>query len=206
MSQFLRLPILPNLIRCFLYSQIHGPIDGPLSDVPINQCPSYDGKVYVYLLAIATFFVPSDESGVGGMHRERIWCTPSWRGGAAHTDCVFMKHDPDLPGFCGLLTARVHLLFSLKHNGVLYPCALVRWYSTVDNDPDEDTGMWIVEPDEGDAGMDVVHFNSVLRGAHLIGVAGERPVPRLHFTHSLNAFNSFYINKYADHHAHEIAF
>ena len=64
----------------------------------------------------------------------------------------------------------------------------------------------MVEPDEGDEGMDVIHLNSVLRAAHLIGAAGERPIPKIRFTDSLDAFHSFYINKYADHHAHEIAF
>ena len=38
------------------------------------------------------------------------------------------------------------------------------------------------------------------------GAAGERPIPKIRFMDSLDAFHSFYINKYADHHAHEIAF
>ena len=64
--------MLPNLVCHFLYAQIHGPIDIPISDIPINDCPVYDGKVYVFPSAIATFFAPSDELGIGGMHREQI--------------------------------------------------------------------------------------------------------------------------------------
>ena len=125
LAQFLHLRMLPNLVHCFLYAQIHGPIDIPLSDIPINDCPVYDGKVYVFPSAIATFFAPSDESGIGGMHCEQIQSTASWRGSAARKDCVFVKHDPDLPGFRGLHAAQVQLLFSLKHDGLVYPCALV---------------------------------------------------------------------------------
>ena len=45
------------------------------------------------------------------------------------------------------------------------------------------------------------------RSAHLIGVAGSQLLPK-HFTYhdTLDAFQLFYVNKYVDHHAHEIAF
>jgi hypothetical protein len=47
-----------------------------------------------------------------------------------------------------------------------------------------------------------------LRGAHLIDVAGKEFVPltNFDFSDSLDAFEAFYVNKYADHHSHEIAF
>ena len=76
----------------------------------------------------------------------------------------------------------------------MYPCALVQWYSAIGEDPDEETGMRMVEPDKGDEGMDVIHLNSVLWAAHLIGAAGERPISKICFTDSLDAFNSFYIS------------
>jgi hypothetical protein len=48
----------------------------------------------------------------------------------------------------------------------------------------------------------------LLRGAHLIGVARKEivPVADFDFSDSLDAFQAFYVNKYADHHAHKIAF
>jgi hypothetical protein len=54
----------------------------------------------------------------------------------------------------------------------------------------------------------VIHIDTILRSAHLIGVpAGSQRLPKT-FTHhdTLYAFRLFYVNTYADHHAHEIAF
>ena len=53
----------------------------------------------------------------------------------------------------------------------------------------------------------VIHIDSILRAAHIIGVSGPQPLPT-DFTYgdSLDAFEMFYVNKYVDHHAHEIAF
>jgi hypothetical protein len=70
--------------------------------------------------------------------------------------------------------------------------------------------MWIVEPDVNRAGtrlMEVIHLDTLLRSAHLIGVSGEDCLPR-RFRHydTLDSFKQFYVNKYADHQAHEIAF
>jgi hypothetical protein len=53
----------------------------------------------------------------------------------------------------------------------------------------------------------IIHVDTILRAAHLIGVAGSDFLPRtLLFSDSLSAFCLFDVNKYADHHAHEIAF
>jgi len=104
----------------------------------------------------------------------------------------------------------VRLFFSLCHEDAEYQCVLVWWYSTLGYEPCPDTGMWMVEPDfdvQGNRIMSVVHLDSILRGAHLLGIAGADPVPlSLNFTNSLDAFRAFYVNKYIDHHAHEIAF
>ena len=50
-------------------------------------------------------------------------------------------------------------------------------------------------------------FRYILRGAHLIPVYGSSFIP-LQFCHywSLDAFTAFFVNKYADHHANEVAF
>ncbi|KAF8805514.1 hypothetical protein BYT27DRAFT_7104339, partial [Phlegmacium glaucopus] len=53
----------------------------------------------------------------------------------------------------------------------------------------------------------VVHIDSILRAAHLIGVYSSEFIPQtLTHSQSLHAFKLFYVNKYIDHHAHEIAF
>lgn len=74
--------------------------------------------------------------------------------------------------------------------------------------PDEETNMWVVEPDYL-AGqkkfLGVIHLDSILWGAHLIGVLGPNllPVhPKVDCLTALDSFKLFYVNKYAD----EIAF
>ncbi|KDR77955.1 hypothetical protein GALMADRAFT_94455 [Galerina marginata CBS 339.88] len=210
LGEHLGVPNLHELISRFLYEQENPDDDTPLDDIPLDRCPTVKGKVRVFPSAVSTYFAPSDKSGIRGMFRERIRAVDSWRKGPGRHDTIFLSGDPDLEGFRGLLVARVRLLMSVVHNRLTYPCALVAWFSTVGNDPCPDTGMWMVEPDFDSAGkraMSVVHLDTILRGAHLMGVAGNDSIPHeLKFFNSLDAFRAFYVNKYIDHHAHEIAF
>ncbi|KAJ7602107.1 hypothetical protein B0H17DRAFT_1165319 [Mycena rosella] len=141
LAKFLEVPNLPDMIRRFLYSQENPDSDIPLNEVPIRECPSYSGKVKV------------DQSGIGGMHRERIRAVRSWRGGAPRYDCVF--------------------------NGVKYPCALVTWFSAIGDEPCPDVGMWMVEPDldDGEREMSIIHLDTILRAAHLVPIHADNPVP-----------------------------
>ncbi|KAJ6531551.1 hypothetical protein B0H10DRAFT_2171470 [Mycena sp. CBHHK59/15] len=210
--QYLDLPPLVPLIRRFLYLQDnpdHDP-ETPLTHVPLDSCPDAPGSVKVFPSAIAKFYAPSDQSGIHVMLHERIRAVRSWRGGPARYDCVFVEGDPDLPGFRGLLAACVLLFMSFKHRGITYPCVLVTWFSVIRDEPCPDVGMWMVEPDvdrRGQRVMDIIHVDTILRGAHLIGIYGDSFLPR-HFKYSetLDRFKAFYINKYADHHANKIAF
>ncbi|KAI0027636.1 hypothetical protein K488DRAFT_12519, partial [Vararia minispora EC-137] len=53
----------------------------------------------------------------------------------------------------------------------------------------------------------VEHLDTVLHGAHLVPVFGGGDLPRnFTFHSSLDVFAQFYVNKYVDYHAHEIAF
>lgn len=160
--------------------------------------------------ATATFYAPSDFSGISGMHRERIRTATSWRSGPSRYDCVFAEKDHTLPGFRGLHAARVRLFLSINFRGAVYPCALVEWFTPIGETPDDLTGLWMVEPDlepDGTPSRELIHLDTVVRGAHLVGVYGSTLLPRgLQFSDSLDAFKAFYVNKYADHHAHEVAF
>ncbi len=72
--------------------------------------------------------------------------------------------------------------------------------------PDEHTGMWVVEPAQNENGtlqLVVIPICQIVRAAHLIGHAGNQPIPLdLLHTDALNAFAAFYVNKYIDYHAH----
>ncbi|KAJ7159107.1 hypothetical protein C8R43DRAFT_1124740 [Mycena crocata] len=201
LAAYLEQPRLCELIRRFLFDQLNP--DAPVSGghIALDQCPDFSTeRVFIFNSARAVFYAPSDVSGVGGMHHERIRATKSWYRGPARFGSVISSH-----------AARVRLFFRFKFRDVEYPCALIHWFSARGDNPCPDTGMWIVTPDSergGGPSLAVVHLDAILRGAHLIGAAGKDfiPVHRFDFSDSLDAFQAFYVNKYADHHAHEIAF
>ena len=174
----------------------------------------WDSKVSVYHSATATFRAPSNPSGPGGMYREVIRSTPFWPRGdfpGPRRDCVFVDMgDSGEVGVKGLLVARVYLFFRFAYDNADYECALVRWYLTSD-EPDPSTGLWIVQPEStrrGMRNMSVIHIDSVVRGAHLLPrFPSDVPVYReVNYMNVLDVYTSFYINKFIDHHAFEIAF
>ena len=110
----------------------------------------------------------------------------------------------------GLDIARVHLFFSFEAEDEVFSCALVHHYQKPFDGPDPDTGMWIVKPDFNDKyrSMSIVHVDSVVRAAHLLPIfGGNAPVPReINFSHTLDIFTAFYVNKYIDYHAFKTVF
>ena len=61
--------------------------------------------------------------------------------------------------------AQVYLFFSFKNDNVSYLCALIHWFSTVGDASDDESTMWIVEPDYLPGNMpflEVVHLDSIL--------------------------------------------
>ena len=174
----------------------------------------WDSKVSVYHSAAAIFWAPSNLSGPGGMYREVICSTPFWLRGdipGPRWDCVFVDMgDSENQGMKALLVARVYLFFRFSHEGVDYPCALVCWYSTSD-EPDATTGLRVVEPESTHRGMrhmSVIHLDSIVCGAHLLPrFPSDAPVYReINYTNVLDVYKTFYVNKFIDHHAFEIAF
>ncbi|KAG2114058.1 hypothetical protein BD769DRAFT_1630015 [Suillus cothurnatus] len=117
-----------------------------------------------------------------------------------YNDCVFVNTNSDLQGMKGLEVARF--------NWVTYPCALVQWFNKVSDCADEDTGLWIVHPsvhDNGTPNFAIIHIDMVYHAAHLIPVYGPNFIADdIKYFHSYDAFHSFYVNKFADHHAFEI--
>ncbi|KAG2098388.1 uncharacterized protein F5147DRAFT_754784 [Suillus discolor] len=190
LAEELNIPSLPDLLRRFLFQQLHPKDPRDPSNIPLAECPLYLSKISVFNSASSRFYAPSDLSGIGGMRVEHI-----------HSS---------LPGMQGLEVARVRAFFSFRYRGRLYPCALISWFDKVGDAPDEDTGMWIVRPGFGAdsaPGYAVIHIDSIYCAAHLIPMYGVQFVPReLKFYHSYDAFQAYYVNKYADHHAFEIAF
>lgn len=104
--------------------------------------------------------------------------------------------------------AWVMAFFSFSRHGKVYQCALVYWFSTFGLEPDPDTSMWVVVPDYDDhryRNMSVIHVDSIVRAAHLLPIFDKSKLPSmLNYTHSLNHFCGFYMNKYIDPHAFEL--
>ncbi|KAF8873359.1 hypothetical protein BD779DRAFT_1613680 [Infundibulicybe gibba] len=186
---------LPELCRRFLYDQLHQ--NNPelsSANIPLAECPKISSKISVFHSAIAKFYAPSDESGMGK---------------GSKYDCALVVEDEDKPGMKGMSVVRAKLFFSFKHQGQTYPCALVDWFKTFGRSPNPVTGMWRVKPhmSHGSRLSTVVHLDSFLRGAHLLPIFGPHFLP-ISFppSYSLDAFTGYYVNRYADHHSHEIIF
>ncbi|MGH7239759.1 MAG: hypothetical protein ACREHG_06790 [Candidatus Saccharimonadales bacterium] len=143
------------------------------------------------------------------MRREYIRAVQSWRKGPSRYDCAFLNRDQDLPGMRGIDVVRALLFFAFDFRGTTYPCALVHWFTTLGDGPDDDTGMWIVQPEvdaDGSAVVSIIHLDCIIRAAHLISVYGANFVPRrLQLHQSLDSFKTFYVNKFIDHHAFQLA-
>ncbi|KLO09541.1 hypothetical protein SCHPADRAFT_833873, partial [Schizopora paradoxa] len=205
----IQIPLLPLLVGRFLYRELNE--DAPFEIEDDTILPRMLGRVFVFHSATSLFHSPSDLSGVGGMRKEIIRATPSWRKGPPRYDCVFITTDDTQAGFRGLHVARVKLFFAFVHREIRYDCALVHWYVLAEEEPDELTGMWMVKPDLYDdrrtPRISVIHVDAILRAAHLIPVYGNSIIDKNHkFETTLDTFSLFFVNKYADHHSNEIAF
>jgi len=206
----LNMPQFSSLLRRYLHSQLHATDPRNPDDIPPDECPFYDGPLRVFNSACSTFFAPSDLSGIYGMRHEYIRSCPMWRDGNPRLDCVFVVTDPQMQGMRGLDIARVLCFFSFKYLGTEHQCAVVHWFDRIGNGPDEATGMWIVRPGYQACNIRniaVIHIDTIYRAAHLIPVyASHNVVGDIGPHNSYDMFHSFYVNKYADHHAFEIAF
>jgi hypothetical protein len=202
-----------NLVRRFLFYQKNPAFVGT---PPISACPPVDSveDISVFHSARAVFCAPNNPSGTGGLYRETIRCTPKWQTGgiiAPRRDCILLNTGSDIVGARGLDVARVHLFFSFTIEEEVFECALIHEFCKSYADPDPDNGMWIVEPDysrDGYRVMSVVHVESIVRAAHLLPVFKDGIFsPReINFTHTLDVFKAFYLNRYIDYHAFDTLF
>jgi hypothetical protein len=205
-ARLLMQPQFPMLLRRFLYDQLYPDSTITSRFVFPESLPVIDGRIEVFNSAIAAFRAPSDVSGITGMRREHIRAMPSWRNGPARYDTVLINSNPDAEGIYGFEIARILLFFAFRYQEMHYPCALVHWFSIVGDEPDEDTGFSTVEPDFTDDGsprIAIVHIDSIYRAVHLLAAHRDSQfINRALTMHStLDKFKTFYVNKYADHHA-----
>ena len=59
--------------------------------------------------------------------------------------------------------------------------------------------------EEGNRCRGVIHVKTIVRNVHLIPVFGRDSVPtEVCPENALDLYSAFYVNKYADHHSHEL--
>ncbi|KAF5371013.1 hypothetical protein D9615_010013 [Tricholomella constricta] len=102
LSAAIQQPRFRELVRRFLFDQLNEDMSTSSDTVALDACPVVRGDISVYHSAVATFYAPSDDSGIRGMRRERIRSMPSWRGRGARRDCAFVVKDDSQPGMKGL--------------------------------------------------------------------------------------------------------
>lgn len=198
-------------IRLFLHHQINP--EDPRSSIPLHECPNFYGHITVYHSAVATFRAPCDKSGIDEMARERIRAVPNWRGEGPRHNTVFIRNASapnNAEGIHCFRIGRVRLFFSIRHDDIQYSCALIEWFTLFGDSADRDTGMWVVQPEyspDGSRSASVVDVGSIVRNSHLMPVFGEELLPfNIHFSHTLDIFASFFVNKYVDYHSNFLAF
>ena len=194
------------VLRRFLWDQLNPDSLRASDEIPLDECPRFEGRINIYHSAVARFYAPSDLCGTGGMYRERIRSNPNWRREYSRYDTVFVETDAELPGMLGMVVARVLLFFSFTFRDQHYPCALVHWLIPVGDKPDDETGMWVVQPEfEGNRrSLAIIHLDCIARGAHLLLVFGSSFLPEdFHFSDSLHAFRGYFVSRHADHHMYE---
>jgi hypothetical protein len=204
---YIEQPGFPTALRRFVYAQRH-----PNYEEFPPILPEFSSKISVFHSAVASFYAPSDLCGAGGMYRERIRANPNWKG-YCRFDTVFVTVSDDDPEeeqiMHGMLVARTLLFFSY-HDPRLqkeFPCALINWFVPALDAPDPATGMWVFKPEiqGGKPTLEVIHLDSIVRGAHLLPQYGTGFIPEdFSYVDALDAFKSYLVNHFADYHAHEL--
>ena len=195
-----------DLLHDFLFYQLHP----DATSATLNTLPEFEECVSIHPSALAFFHAPSDLCGTEGISSERIRAVPIWQGGTGRYDCVYITTS-DAPGMLGLDVAQVDAFLSFTHQSKKYQCALVSWFSRIGNQPDSNTGMWMVHADineQRERYRSVISLDSIVRAAHLIPIFGTEFTRRgLTPAHSLTTiFCGWYVNKFIDYHAFELAF
>ncbi|EKM75692.1 hypothetical protein AGABI1DRAFT_102708 [Agaricus bisporus var. burnettii JB137-S8] len=142
----------------------------------------------VYPSVVARFYAPSDGLGLHGFKSERIRAVSTWRNQGARYDTVFVKGKPGSNTIStGLTIARVRRFFSFTFNDQIHECGLVNEYHFVGTGPDEETGMWIVQPTYRSRSIvsSIIPIKDIYRASHLLPQFTDKP-------DTLDSYQRFY--------------
>ncbi|KAF8264616.1 hypothetical protein EI94DRAFT_1772597 [Lactarius quietus] len=196
---YINQPRFPLVFSQFLYKHCHP--EEQIAPPTIKECPAFEGTIKVHHSAVATYYSPSNF----GLQREQIRSTSNFHG-HPRQDTVFIVVDNSELGMEGMEVGHVLLLFSFEYQRKTFLCMLINWFVHAD-ERDPDTGMWVVKPELDRCGkptLEVIHLDSIARAAHLVPIYGQSWVPEdFNYHDALDIFNSFFVNHYINHHAHE---
>jgi hypothetical protein len=100
----------------------------------------------------------------------------------------------------------IQLFFSFQYRRKHHSCALITWFVHAD-EHDPDTGKWTVTQERDPHGKptyEVIHIDSIARVVHLVPIFGSSWVLEdFDYHHTLDSYNSFFVNHFVNHHAHE---
>ncbi|KAI6029818.1 hypothetical protein PISMIDRAFT_105752, partial [Pisolithus microcarpus 441] len=142
--------------------------------------------------------------------QEKICTIPVWHHGLAQYDTIFVSMDDTFNGMLSMEIARVLCFFSFVYtNGYSYSCALIHWFDRIADELDNLMGMWMVGPSfmvDGSKNLSVIHIDSIVHSVHLLPIFRCEQVPQsVDFHNSLDIYCGFYVNRFADYHAFELA-
>ncbi len=199
-------PKLQELCCRFPSDQLHPDVEVPSEIVALQECLQFYRRISRFQSGRAIMYARSEDSGTTGMHTQTVRSHPRWRNGRPRYDTVLIQNGDDDDPVRDMLAGRVLSFFSFAYNDVRYDTALVEWFLPVGEEPDPITGMWVVQPEirHGQRHVGLIHVETIVRECHLIGLYGKDRLPKdFHFSFSLDAFNTFYLNHYIDYHSHE---
>jgi hypothetical protein len=171
----------PLIFSQFLYKHCHP--DVQISPSTLKGCPAFDGMIKVHHSAVATFYAPSDLSGLGGLQFEQIQSTPCFFGHPCR-DTVFVITDNSQPGMEGMEIRCVQLFFSFQYQHQEFSCALINWFVHTD-EHDPDTGMWTVTQEHNHHGKPT---SEVIHIAHRFNCSSGAPFAHLWYLMGTRGF------------------
>ncbi|KAF8175511.1 hypothetical protein K438DRAFT_1771121 [Mycena galopus ATCC 62051] len=175
-------PQLPALLHRFLQEELHSTPDDNTHPRLLRHVQSLPVESSSTILPSRVFYAPSNLSSAGGMYCENIRSNPNWHRYPRH-DTVLV--DAGAAVMRGLVIGHV----SCSSPSPSLSAAL----NVVELERCRRVPMLVIIP-----------VDSIAQGAHLIGVYGTAALPEdFHFSDSLDAFNTYFVNPYADHHMHE---
>ena len=87
--------------------------------------------------------------------------------------------------------------------------AVVQWFLYVIDSCDPDIGIYLVAPSTNDndtPDTSIIHIDCIFHTVHLISIYDVNFLPHEITPHdNYNMFCTYYVNKYVDHHAFEVA-